>query len=62
MKNDKNITKQIKKDILNNNIDYDILCTKILTYPNEVISAILSSYLYLFRNINNEENKLLIKD
>lgn len=62
MKNDKNITKQLKKDILNNNIDYDILCTKILSYPNEVISAILSSYLYLFRNINNEENKLLIKD
>lgn len=62
MKNDKNITKQLKKDILNNNIDYDILCTKILSYPNEVISAILSSYLYLFRNINNEENKILIKD
>lgn len=62
MKNDKNITKQLKKDILNNNIEYDILCTKILSYPNEVISAILSSYLYLFRNINNEENKILIKD
>lgn len=62
MKNNKNITKQIKKDILNNNIDYDKLCDLILAFPEEVISAILSSYLYLFRNINNEENKLLIKD
>ena len=62
MSKTKNITKQIKKDILNNNIDYDKLCDLILAFPEEVISAILSSYLYLFRNINNEENKLLIKD
>lgn len=58
----KNITKQIKKDILNNNCDYDNLCELLLSSPEEVIKGILNSYLYLLRNIDNQDNKLLLED
>ena len=49
MSSNKNLTKQIKRNILNNNCDYDIICELLVVNPEEVISGILSSYLYLFR-------------
>ena len=62
MSSNKNLTKQIKRNILNNNCDYDIICELLVVNPEEVISGILSSYLYLFRNIDNITNRDLLKD
>lgn len=62
MSSNKNLTKQIKRNILNNNCDYDIICELLVVNPEEVISGILSSYLYLFRNIDNIANRDLLKD
>lgn len=53
----KNISKRIKKQILNNEIDYDYLYEELVNSPEEVLSGILNSYLYLFRNIDNIYNK-----
>lgn len=62
MSSNKNLTKQIKRNILNNNCDYDVICELLVVNPEEVISGILSSYLYLFRNIDNISNKDLLED
>lgn len=62
MSSNKKLTKQIKRNILNNNCDYDIICELLVVNPEEVISGILSSYLYLFRNIDNITNRDLLKD
>ena len=62
MSSNKNLTKQIKRNILNNNCDYDIICELLVVNPEEVISGILSYYLYLFRNIDNITNRDLLKD
>lgn len=56
MSSKKNITKQIKKQILNNECDYDYLYNQLVDNPDEVLSGILNSYLYLFRNVNNIYN------
>lgn len=62
MSSNKSISRRIKKEILNNNCDYDTLYNELLTNPEEVLSGILNSYLYLFRNINNINNKTLFED
>lgn len=62
MSSNKNLTKQIKRNILNNNCNYDVICELLVVNPEEVISGILSSYLYLFRNIDNISNKDLLED
>ncbi|MGM9875859.1 MAG: RNB domain-containing ribonuclease [Bacilli bacterium] len=56
MSSKKNISKQIKKQILNNECDYDYLYDQLVDNPEEVLSGILNSYLYLFRNVNNIYN------
>ena len=56
MSSKKNISKQIKKQILNNECDYDYLYNQLVDNPDEVLSGILNSYLYLFRNVNNIYN------
>lgn len=48
MSSNKNISRRIKKEILNNDCDYDTLYNELLMYPEEVLSGILNSYLYLF--------------
>lgn len=53
MGSNKNISKKIKKQILNNEMDYDYLYGELLNNPEEVLSGILNSYLYLFRNVDN---------
>ena len=58
----KNISRRIKKEILNNDCDYDTLYNELLMYPEEVLSGILNSYLYLFRNITTINNKTLLED
>lgn len=57
-----NIAKQVKKDILNNSSDYDVLCELLISNTEEVIKGILSSYLYLLRNVDNYDNRLLLDD
>lgn len=56
MSSKKNISKQIKKQILNNECDYDYLYNQLVDNPEEVLYGILNSYLYLFRNVNNIYN------
>ena len=56
MSSKKNISKQIKKQILSNECDYDYLYGQLVDNPEEVLSGILNSYLYLFRNVNNIYN------
>lgn len=56
MSSNKNISRRIKKEILNNDCDYDTLYNELLMYPEEVLSGILNSYLYLFRNITTINN------
>ena len=46
MSSNKNISRRIKKEILNNDCDYDTLYNELLMYPEEVLSGILNSYLY----------------
>lgn len=53
----KNIAKQIKKQILNNDYEYDCLYDELLEDPEDVLSGILNSYLYLFRNADNVFNE-----
>lgn len=53
MGSNKNISKKIKKQILNNEMNYDYLYEELLNNPEEVLSGILNSYLYLFRNVDN---------
>ena len=43
----------LKQQILNNECDYDYLYDQLVDNPEEVLSGILNSYLYLFRNVNN---------
>lgn len=62
MSSNKNISRRIKKEILNNDCDYDTLYNELLMYPEEVLSGILNSYLYLFRNITTINNKTLLED
>ena len=57
MSSKKNIAKQIKKQILNNDYEYDYLYDELLEDPEEVLSGILNSYLYLFRNADNVFNE-----
>lgn len=53
MSSRKNIAKQIKKQILNNDFNYDYLYEELIDNPEDVLSGILNSYLYLFRNTDN---------
>ena len=62
MSSNKNISRRIKKEILNNDCDYDTLYNELLMYPEEVLSGILNSYLYLFRNITTINNKTLLEE
>ena len=57
MSNKKNIAKQIKKQILNNDFDYDYLYDELVDNPEDALSGILNSYLYLFRNVDNIFNE-----
>ena len=43
MSSNKNISRRIKKEILNNDCDYDTLYNELLMYPEEVLSGILNS-------------------
>lgn len=53
MSSKKNIAKQIKKQILNNDFNYDYLYEELINNPEDVLSGILNSYLFLFRNTDN---------
>ena len=57
MSGKKNIAKQIKKQILNNDYDYDYLYDELVDNPEDTLSGILNSYLYLFRNVDNIFNE-----
>ena len=52
----KKIAKQIKKEILSCDCDYDYIYHMLEDNFEETVSGILNSYLYLFRNINNINN------